>query len=112
MSETAENLNQLLHEIERELRQIDLWTETSPDPQALQSNQPFCHDTLPFAHWIQWVMIPTFDKMLSEGRQLPEQSELSPMAEIAFADINEKTDQLLRLIQQLDELINHRASVA
>jgi len=111
MSETAQNLNQLLSEIKHELQQIELWTETSPDPQALQSRQPFCHDTLEFAQWLQWVMIPTFDQMLSEGSPLASHDELLPMAETAFADISKKTDQLLLLIDQLDDLINHRTSV-
>jgi len=111
MSETAQNLNQLLGEIKHELQQIDLWTETSPDPQSLQSTQPLCHDSLAFTQWLQWVMIPTFDQMLSEGSPLRCHAELLPMAEMAFADITQKTDQLLLLIEQLDELINHRTDV-
>lgn len=113
MSESSTNLNpkilaSLLREIESELRDIDLWTDEQPRASDLTSTTPFCHDTLPFQEWVQWVMIPTFDNMLSARHPLPTQSQISPMAEIAFADMPEKTDQLIKLIQQLDDLLNSK----
>ena len=110
MSENAQNLNQLLRDIEQELRDIDLWSNSAPAETALQSDQPFCHDTMPFQHWIQWVMIPTFDSILCKNGQLPEYSKISPMAELAFADANEKTERLLSLLQELDNLINRHTA--
>lgn len=109
MSESAQNLNQLLREIEKELISIDLWTRSEPDPKATSSDTPVRHEAIPFEHWIQWVMIPTFDEILSKGGKLPEYCEITPMAELAFADITKKAEHLLHLIQQLDDLINKQS---
>ncbi len=111
MSESTQNLNQLLREIEQELQEIDLWSEQQPDDCAMHSTVPFCYDTMPFENWVQWIMIPTFDEILSKDGALPGYCEISPMAELAFAEITEKADQLIGLIQQLDELIKSQSAV-
>lgn len=109
MSETVENLNRLLREIEHELRAIDLWTDIKPDNDINHQNPPATKESLQWAQWVQWVMIPTFDELLKSKGQLPEFSSIAPMAELALTDANEKADQLLKLIQQLDNLINTRS---
>ena len=110
MSESSQNLNQLLREIEQELQEIDLWTGQQPDDCAMHSTAPFCHDSMSFENWIQWIMIPAFDEILIKGGKLPGYCEISPLAELAFIDISEKADQLIALIKQLDELINSQST--
>ena len=110
MSEKTENLNRLLREIEQELRDIDLWTENRPADCTFQSYAPFQEDLMSFPEWVQWVMIPSFDDILSSSGQLPETCRIFSLAELAFTDINEKTERLLLLIQQLDELIDQQTA--
>lgn len=46
----------LLSELEDELRQLGWWEQQAPSAQALQSQQPFCVDTLEFSQWLQWIL--------------------------------------------------------
>ncbi|MEF0565218.1 YqcC family protein, partial [Pseudomonas aeruginosa] len=43
--------------IERELRALGWWSESSPAPEALASPEPFCVDTLALEQWLQWIFL-------------------------------------------------------
>lgn len=96
----------LLMEIEGEMRRIGLWSEQMPQPEALMSQQPFCVDTLAFDDWVQWILLPRLEQLVVEQRPLPANSLIAPMAEEAFGQLAEPTDQLLVLIEQLDVTLN------
>ena len=65
----------LLVELENELRALGWWESQAPAAQALQSQQPFCVDTLEFSQWLQWVFIPRMQSIVLTQQPLPKQCE-------------------------------------
>jgi len=95
----------LLVEIRSEMETIGLWQPEPPAPEALASTQPFCVDTLDFSEWVQWLLLPRLEMMIQEQLPLPQNSEIHPMAEEVFKQLEEDTDRLLELISQLDQTL-------
>ncbi|WP_432698011.1 YqcC family protein [Marinobacterium sp. YM272] len=104
MSQRQQILSLLL-EVEREMRALDLWSETMPSAEALMSQQPFCVDTLDFHEWVQWLLLPRMEQIIVEQMPLPTSCDIAPMAEEAFKQIEAETDQLLQLIADLDRAV-------
>nr|WP_281419198.1 YqcC family protein [Marinobacterium ramblicola] len=92
-------------EIEREMRALDLWSQTMPDAQSLMSQQPFCIDTLEFHKWIQWLLLPRLQHLVLAQLPLPESCAVAPMAEEVFKAMEENTEHLLELLVQLDQAV-------
>jgi uncharacterized protein YqcC (DUF446 family) len=95
----------LLIDVEAELRQLGLWDRVPPPPEALASTQPFCVDTLVLPQWLQFIFLPTLYAMLAEGRDLPGQCGIAPMAEEYFRGTGLGTDALLAALVRIDELL-------
>jgi len=86
------------------MRRVDMWSAEPPAPEALQSEVPFCHDTLEFRQWLQWVFLPRMKLTLEHGL-LPERSDIFPLAQHSLKDSPWHAARLLALIKELDELI-------
>jgi uncharacterized protein YqcC (DUF446 family) len=106
MDHFTHQLADLLLEIEAELRRLSLWGHQSPPPEALTSLVPFCHDTLYFEQWLQWVMLPKFKQVVEGRAECPASSEIAPLAEHRFAQMHTPTAMLLTLLERLDQQIN------
>lgn len=96
----------LVLKIEAEMRRVGMWSAESPPPSALQSEVPFCHDTLEFHQWLQWVFLPRMKLVLEQGGPLPERSDIYPLAEHSFKDSPWPAASLLALIRAFDKLIS------
>ncbi|MCO7227238.1 YqcC family protein [Pleionea sp. CnH1-48] len=97
-------LAELLLKIEAELRRLDMWAQTAPSEEALASKLPFCIDTLPFEHWLQFVMLPKMTHLVTSSGKLPGIAEVSPVAEVVYKDDLARVVELVRLLRQFDEL--------
>ena len=97
MIASAQDINLLLREIEQELKCINLW-----------SSQPPKSTRLSFSAWVQWVMIPTFDRVLLKYGELPQSCKLTPVARLALESPYEQTENLLSLIEELDKLLSQK----
>lgn len=97
-------------EIEREMRQLDLWTPPeSPDVpslDALASTQPFCLDTLEFPQWLQFVLLVRIRELIEAGAALPERSDIAPMAEEYFQRLPQPGSRLIETIRIMDQIIS------
>ena len=102
-------LADLLLAIEAEMRRIDLWGAASPSEAALRSTTPFCHDTLAFHQWLQWVFLPRMKTVLGEDAGWPARSDIFPLAAEALRECEADPSELLLLIKQLDNFINRSA---
>lgn len=109
MADPYYHVADLLLEIEAEMRRIQLWESEAPPAEDLESLQPFCYDTLEFHQWIQWVMIPRMKEILEAGMPLPSSSDIHPLAEYQFANLEQQTDNLTELLAQFDRIITHYA---
>ncbi|KEA63203.1 hypothetical protein ADIMK_2727 [Marinobacterium lacunae] len=101
----AQQILPILMDIEREMRALELWSESMPDAEALMSQQPFCIDTLDFHEWVQWLLLPRLQHIVLEQLPLPESCSVAPMAEEAFKQISDDTGCLLQLLEELDRAV-------
>lgn len=99
---------QLLQLIEQELKQAGLWSRQAPSAQALASTAPFCCDSMPFEHWLQFVFLARMHALLDGGLPLPAQICLCPMAEEAWKNHGSQVHTLINRIADLDELLSGR----
>ncbi|MFT5879633.1 MAG: hypothetical protein ACI86X_000738 [Moritella sp.] len=96
----------LLTQIEVELKRLSLWQITPPSAVALASTAPFCIDTMPFTHWLQFIFLVKMQQLLALKMPLPENMAIHPMAEEALLHLPADTRQLSQLILSFDHLIN------
>lgn len=91
----------LLLQLEQALQHCGLWSEVAPAADAFASKAPFCIDSMPFEHWLQWVFLPKMRQLVATRMPLPRQSQILPMAEVAFdgRDVAEVTALLARFDQ-------------
>jgi len=108
MSDRTARVSTLLIAIREEMEAKQLWGEQSPSAEALASTQPFCVDTLTFSEWIQWLMIPRLQMMITQQMPLPQNSNIHAMAEEVFKTLATDTALLEELIRQLDDALNVR----
>lgn len=99
----SEKLTSYLSGLQLEMQEMEIWAASAPSPKALMSEQPFCVDTLPFERWLQFVMIPKFNWMISEKMALPNQCDIAPMAEEAFK--SRKQPGVVLWLTRIDELL-------
>lgn len=104
----AQLCRQLLQRIEQELRQAGLWSQQAPSAQALASTAPFCCDSMPFEHWLQFVFLARMHALLDGGLALPSQICICPMAEEALKNHGSQVEALINRIADLDELLSGR----
>lgn len=106
MDHFTHQLADLLLEIEAEMRRIGLWEPQPPPPQALASLIPFCHDTLRFEQWLQWVLLPKIKQVVECDAECPSSSDITPLAEHRFTQLTRPTTALLKLLERFDQQIN------
>lgn len=87
------------------MRLAELWEAHPPSPERLMSDIPFCHDTLAFSQWLQWIFIPRLRAILEGSHSLPQACAIAPIAEDALALISSDTSTLLLHLQRIDYLI-------
>lgn len=97
-------LAEVLFDLEAALRQLGWWQAEPPPEDALASTEPFCIDTLEFAQWLQFILLPRFRYLLDAGLPLPERCSISPVAEMQFQGLNADTRLLMQVLQRLDDL--------
>lgn len=106
MNGNTRSVADLLYRLEQELSRLGLWSETPPDATALASQQPFCHDTMPFHTWLQWVFIPRIRQLLESGSPLPDSCAIAPMAELMCAETGVDGHALIATLQAIDACIS------
>ncbi len=106
MDHFSHHLADLLLEIEAEMRRSGLWEAQAPAPQAMQSLVPFCHDTLRFEQWLQWVFLSKMKRVIEGAETCPSSSEITPLAEHRFEQLEQPTALLLDLLSRFDDFIN------
>ncbi len=108
----SHQLADLILGIEAEMRRISLWDDERPSDEALSSLAPFCHDTLTFPQWLQWVFLAKMKMVLETEEDFPSSSEITPLAEYSFERLAQDTDRLLELIREFDAFINRHGNEA
>ncbi|MDV6251451.1 YqcC family protein [Vibrio sp. EA2] len=100
---TSTKLAELLHQLEAQLHKHQLWQQTMPSPQALQSVEPFAIDTLHPHEWLQWVFIARMRILLESNQPLPRGFSMEPYFSEAWKQ-EPQYAELLVTIRTIDEL--------
>lgn len=95
----------LLCALETELKQLKLWSSAPADPVAMASSMPFCYDTMPLEHWLQYVFLPRMHELMATASPLPSGISVFPLAEMVFQPKGKQFQQLLKIIAQLDNTL-------
>lgn len=99
-------LADIILDMEAQLRFLELWEHDSPKSDALKSVEPFHVDTLRFTQWMQFVLMPRLKVLIEVQAPLPTTSNISNYAVEALKGVDFPTQELLRLIQDLDNTLN------
>ncbi|MCI1145707.1 YqcC family protein [Stenotrophomonas maltophilia] len=92
----------LVDPIEQALRALG-WVEGGMGPPRVVDS-PFGIDEMPFEHWLAQVFLPRLHEARADG-QWPPRSDVA-VAAYRNLDGQPGVESLLRLLAQLDELIN------
>ncbi|WP_227546074.1 YqcC family protein [Marinobacter fonticola] len=95
--------------IETELRRLNYWESECPAPEALQSTQPFCVDTLTFPQWLQFIFLPRMKYLIEEDMALPAVSGIAPMAEEFFRREDASGNVVINELARIDSLLSGSA---
>ena len=106
MNDIYQEIALLLFDLEAELRRLQLWDTVPPDPQALQSDQPFCIDTLAFYQWVQFMLLPRMAIIIDARAALPLNSAIAPMAEEYFRGMTVSGEVVIELLRRFDVLLS------
>lgn len=96
---------EVLIDIEKELRDLQLWDNEMISEEALASEQPFAVDTMTFPQWLQFVFLPRMYFMIEQQMQLPGNCGIAPMAEEYFSVLSLPASPLVSHLQKIDELL-------
>ncbi|MFY8326352.1 YqcC family protein [Pseudoalteromonas sp. ZZD1] len=75
-----------LAQLESLLKQHQLWQNEPIDAKALLSTTPFCHDTMAFEQWLQFVFIEKMAALVANQQPLPSNFAIAPMGELMLAN--------------------------
>lgn len=90
--------------LEQGLRAQGLWSDRRPAAERLNSQTPFCVDTLDFEQWLQWVFIPRLALLINQQGRLPAECNILPMAQEALAPLGRRAQPLLESVAEVDRL--------
>lgn len=104
MTPERDYIRTLLNDLREELYTQNLWTDEPPDPEALDSQEPFCVDTLPLESWLQFIFLPRMEAVLDAEAPLPADCAIAPYAEEHYST-RHNTRKLVRILGKLDIMI-------
>ncbi|HAG38864.1 MULTISPECIES: YqcC family protein [unclassified Pseudoalteromonas] len=86
------------------LKKHELWQSTPIEAHKLQSQVPFCHDTMAFEQWLQFVFIEKMQQLITLNQPLPQNFAIAPMAEMALVD-KTGSGEIITLLSELDAFL-------
>lgn len=113
MSDIYHQLAILLLDVEKDLRNLALWEQQPPTPEALASTQPFAVDTLSFNQWLQFIFLPRMTQLVEAAGSLPQTCGIAPMGEQFISGrLQENSpyqERLIRHLMAIDQLIEDQS---
>ena len=108
MSNVHIAIAEVLIDIEKELRELQLWDSEMLSEEALASEQPFAVDTMTFPQWLQFIFLPRMYFLIEKNIQLPANCGIAPMAEEYFSVLNLPSLPLIMHLQKIDALLSRQ----
>lgn len=96
----------LMLELEKELRQHELWVDESPSLEQQMSTEPFACDVMPLQQWLQWIFLPRMKAIVESDADVPHACNISAYAEETLAKLEQDTTSVVNIIRQIDEVLS------
>ncbi|MDF2155546.1 YqcC family protein [Vibrio sp. CAU 1672] len=100
---SSTNLLALLSQLEASLKDHQLWQFQPPEPQMLQSTEPFAIDILTPQQWLQWIFLPRMRALLASGNAVPKGFAVAPYFEEVWK-LEPQFDELIETIRAIDSI--------
>tara|TARA_Y100001960_G_scaffold330522_1_gene424762 strand:+ start:4389 stop:4706 length:318 start_codon:yes stop_codon:yes gene_type:complete len=101
-----QDLAKLLLSLEETMRSANLWQESGIKQSLLNSQQPFCHDTLKPEQWLQFVFIAKLEHLIKVGFPLPANCDITPYFDEALKE-HAQVKEITKLTKQIDNLLSN-----
>jgi uncharacterized protein YqcC (DUF446 family) len=96
---------EVLMDVEKELRELQLWQFEMISEEALASTEPFAIDSMSFPQWLQFIFLPRLYALIEQQQELPMHCSVAPMAEEYFSVLSLHSKPLVGHLQTIDELL-------
>lgn len=93
-----------LNQLSALLKKHEMWQSTPIEAYKLQSQAPFCHDTMAFEQWLQFVFIEKIQQLITLKQPLPRNFAIAPMAEMSLVGKAGGT-HVIALLSELDAFL-------
>lgn len=101
-----ENVALALGELEQQLESAGLWQQCRPAPEAFESQQPFCVDSMTLPQWLRYVFVERLRALVDARAKLPEQCDVAPAMEVYLKDSTmTQKSQVISAIARVDEAV-------
>jgi uncharacterized protein YqcC (DUF446 family) len=93
-----------IDEIEAEMKRINMWRDKPLPPEAYNFHRAFAMDTMPFAHWLQFIFIPRVNQVITSDEPFPQRSMVGAQAVREF-DCDDEASGLVSMLSSFDRVI-------
>lgn len=103
-----QQLKQALQQLESSMEAIGLWGVEHPSPEAFESTEPFCVDTMDLSQWLRFVFIARLNALADAQGSMPASCEVAPALEVyltSYQASSEGKRQLCLAVAHIDRLI-------
>ena len=103
-----DELGTALRELEATMKAASLWRMERPEPDAFDSAQPFCIDTMSLPQWLRFVFIVRLDALVEARSPMPAKCDVAPAVEAWLTQEGARaSDRLLlcRVVEEIDHLV-------
>ena len=96
-------LSKLLLLLEVRLQQTGHWQVSRPEPEAFESQEPFCIDSMSLQQWLRYLFIPRMQALVDAQASLPRTCALTPQVEMQLTSQSQLS--IIEVTQAIDELL-------
>lgn len=98
-----ERAGQAIAAIEAELQCLGRWAAEAPTPEQFTNMGPFGMHTMAFEQWLQWVLVPRVQEIITTKGTFPTSSQVSVFATREY-DGDPDAAHLVDLLRDFDDL--------
>ncbi|MBE0508815.1 MAG: YqcC family protein, partial [Marinospirillum sp.] len=102
----AQLLKKLLVLLEQRLLQTGHWQVEAPPPEAFNSPEPFCVDSMSLQQWLRYVFIPRLQAIIDANASLPDSCAITAQIEMAL-NCNKKA-RVMEVTLAIDLLLTEK----
>ncbi|MBA2780000.1 YqcC family protein [Billgrantia kenyensis] len=103
-----DELDVALRRLEATMKATNMWRMSTPAPEAYESQQPFCIDTMELPQWLRFVFIARLDALVEARAPMPATCEVAPVVDTYLAQQGSRaSDRLLmcKAVEEIDRLV-------